>query len=75
MQERRRLSVGEWLDLVQKTKESILTDPAEFLGPDLPEEQLLRDAIDSVFQGFLEDQRLLANQTPKKFRIPDDLKH
>ena len=74
MQERRRLAVREWLDLVQRTKDCILDDPTGFFGDTLPGETLFRKAIDKVFEGFLEDQRLVANQTGKGFRIPESLR-
>lgn len=72
--ERHKLSVPEWLELVRKTKESVLDEPETFFGADLPARPVLCEIIDSVFAGFLEDQRLLANQTDKKFKIPVWLK-
>lgn len=68
--ERRKLSVPEWLELVRTTKECIIDEPESFFGPDLPPQHILHEIINNVFAGFLEDQRLLANQSDKKFRIP-----
>lgn len=68
--ERRRLSIGEWLDLVRKTHEWMHNEPEHFFGGGLPPEEILHEAIDMVFQDFLEDQRLLANQTNKRFAMP-----
>lgn len=68
--ERQRLPVDEWLELVKNSRESILSEPETFFGDDLPANPVLHEAIDKVFESFLEDQRLLANQTEKRFRIP-----
>lgn len=68
--ERRRLTIGEWLELVCKTKEWIHQEPENFFDDRLPPEDVLHEAIDRVFQDFLEDQRLLANQTNTRFKIP-----
>ena len=68
--ERRRSGVIEWLDLVRETKAWILEEPEIFFGNDLPPRQIVCQAVDGVFEGFLEDQRLLANQTDKRFRMP-----
>lgn len=69
--ERRKLAdVNEWLQLVRETKQWILEEPEIFFGDALPPRRDLCRAIDAVFAGFLEDQRLLANQTDKRFRIP-----
>lgn len=73
-QERRRMPVNEWLQFVQKTKDCILSAPDSFFGNELPVQSVLSEAIDKVFECFLEDQRLLANQTPKRFKIPLILK-
>lgn len=67
---RGRSSTGEWLDLVRKTKEWIHTEPEIFFNTELPPEPILHEAIDRVFKDFLEDQRLLANQTSKRFSMP-----
>ena len=68
--ERRRSGVSEWLDLVRETKQWILDEPELFFGDKLPPKHILSQAIDGVFESFLEDQRLLANQTGKRFRMP-----
>jgi DNA-directed RNA polymerase specialized sigma24 family protein len=69
-QERRRLPVREWLDLVQETWDCVLEYPEDFFGNDLPPTWLLSMTINKVFEGFLEDQRLVANQTTRRFKIP-----
>jgi hypothetical protein len=68
--ERHNMPVKEWLHLVYETKASILDSPDEFFCCDLPLPSSFRSAIEKVFDGFLEDQRLLALQTSRTFRIP-----
>ena len=70
--ERHRMQVKEWLRLVRESKESVLNHPEDFFCMELPPAPLYCAAIEKVFQGFLEDQRLLALQTSKGFRIPTD---
>lgn len=72
--ERQDMPVKEWLQLVDETKQSILDFPEDFFCRELPEPALYRAAIEKVFAGFLEDQRLLALQTSKGFRIPNEKK-
>jgi hypothetical protein len=55
---------------MQETKESILKFPEDFFCTELPASPLFPDAIEKVFDGFLEDQRFLALQTSKGLRIP-----
>ena len=68
--ERLRLPVDEWLTLVEDTRQSILDRPEDYLGTELPPPAILATAIEQVFAGFLEDQRLRAVQTGRPFRIP-----
>ena len=69
-QRRKEMAIKDWLHLVQETKESILKHPEEYFCNDLPPMSVYFEAIDHVFAGFLEDQRLLALQTSKGFKIP-----
>jgi hypothetical protein len=68
--ERRRMPVTEWLDLVQQIKECISRNPESFFGDELPADSLVQEALDHVFSGFLEDQKLLANQISMTHKIP-----
>ena len=68
--ERHHIPVEAWLNLVEATKESILRSPEESFCTDLPPKTVFYAAIEKVFDGFLEDQRLLAQQTSKPFKIP-----
>jgi len=67
---RHRMPVSEWLRLVHETRDSILDYPEEYFCGELPPRRVFREAIEKVFEGFLEDQRLLALQTSKGFRLP-----
>ena len=69
-QKRHQLTVKEWLTLVYETRSSILKSPEDFLCGTLPPPKLLSAAIERVFSDFVEDQRLLANQSMStKWRI------
>lgn len=46
-----------WVRYVMATKKNILTNPSSFLRS-VPEEKILKSAIDKVFQGFMEDQKI-----------------
>jgi hypothetical protein len=47
------LSKDDWFKFVQHTKERVLENPSEYLGSDLPDEHIVRDTIEFVFQDFL----------------------
>jgi hypothetical protein len=61
------MSPGEWRRLVQEAKESILNAPQDFFCIETPPAQIFPEAIEKVFDGFIEDQRLLSIQRPKTF--------
>lgn len=60
---RLQLPLSEWKLLVLQTKESIVGFPEDFFCCDLPPAPVFRAAIEKVFEGFLEDQRLREVQT------------
>ena len=62
---RPELSARDWVRLVGETKVAILSCPQEFLCSELPAQRVFVEALEKVFEGFLEDQRLLAGQTSK----------
>jgi hypothetical protein len=73
---RHDLPPGEWRRLVQEAKESILNAPQDFLCIEIPPAKIFPEAIEKVFEGFIEDQRLLSIQRPKTFeRFSDHNKH
>lgn len=67
--ERHNMPVGEWLKLVDDTKQCIIANSHDFLPGGVPPGLLFHTAIQKVFDGFLEDQRLLALQTSPGFKI------
>lgn len=67
--ERIRLPVDEWLQLVAETRQSILDAPEEYFCEELPAEAVFCTAIEQVFAGFLEDQRIRAVQTGRPFKV------
>ena len=70
--ERHSMPAAEWRQLVQQTKESILKAPQDFLCKDLPSRTLFFKSLEKVFEGFIEDQRLLSIQSQKTFVKPPD---
>jgi hypothetical protein len=50
------LDKKEWILLVNKMRQSIAVNPAEFLGDDLPEQDLLRDVLGEIFQEFMKER-------------------
>jgi hypothetical protein len=65
--QRHHLPAAEWRRLVEETKASILNCPQDFFCIEIPSRNLFSDAIEKVFDGFLEDQRLLSMQSHKTF--------
>ena len=52
------MNLVEWQNYIQRTRESILGNPAEFLGPELPESTLMRDVLDEIFLDFHKDRKI-----------------
>lgn len=55
---RKTMSILEWQKFIQRTRERILDNPAEFLGAELPEYSLMRDVLDEIFLEFHKDQKI-----------------
>ncbi len=51
------LSSHDWLQLVNRTKEGILSQPDQYLGKELPDSDTLSHVIDVIFSDFLKDQK------------------
>ena len=45
----------QWDEYVKKTHERILRNPVDFLGTDLPNENLMTDILDEIFRDFAKD--------------------
>jgi hypothetical protein len=65
---RKSLSLKEWHNLVNDTKNSVMKYPHDYLGPKLPDKNITRLAIIEVFEGFLKDQHVREVQ---RFRDQD----
>lgn len=49
------LKKQEWLRFVERTKLSIIHQPEQYIGQDLPERKVVADIVSVIFEEFLED--------------------
>jgi hypothetical protein len=56
----------EWSVLVNSTMDTILQNPQEYLGEELPPPELTTETIHFVFQAFLQDIRIRDVQAFRK---------
>jgi hypothetical protein len=56
---RKDMSESEWRELIRQTQISVLTNPVDFLGDDLPDPNLMRDVLDEIFAEFLKERAFL----------------
>lgn len=54
---RTQLAHLDWIDLVNRTKEGILSRPDQYLGKDLPDAETLAKVVDKIFVDFLKEQK------------------
>jgi hypothetical protein len=52
------LDKNDWHLLVDKTRESIITNPNQYIDTELPTQETLKAVIDRIFQQFLDDQSI-----------------
>ena len=52
-----------WQMLLDEARASVLRHPKEYLGPNLPDKQITREAIHQVFDGFIKDLHIRAVQS------------
>ena len=52
-----QLTHMDWIDLVNRTKEGILSQPDQYLGKELPDAETLSKIVDRIFVDFLKDQK------------------
>ena len=50
-----KLSEGDWISYVESTKLSIISNPEQFLGRDLPAPSLVQKFVQEIFAKYLED--------------------
>ena len=53
-----KLDESEWIRFVESTKLSIISNPQQFLGNDLPNPQLIQKAVLEIFEEFMEDHKM-----------------
>ena len=47
------LTHSDWLGFVERTKASIIRNPDQYLGPELPEQESLEVIVKTIFTNFL----------------------
>lgn len=52
-----------WREFLKKTHDNILRNPTEFLGTDLPEQNLMTDILEEIFKEFFYDLRIKRRST------------
>jgi hypothetical protein len=52
---RKELQGPEWVAMVQQVRLSVVRNPSEFLGQDLPEQNLLNDILEEIFHDFMKE--------------------
>jgi len=55
---RHSLDHTEWQQLVDKTRQSVITNPYQYFDTELPTQETLRMVVDRIFQQFLDDQNI-----------------
>jgi hypothetical protein len=50
---KRKMDQLEWSDYVKRTMNSVLNNPREFLGADVPHPSLIEDIVDDIFSEFI----------------------
>ena len=50
------LSRQEWIEMVNRSRMAVNSNPVEYLGNDLPHADLLRDVLEDLFQEFLKER-------------------
>ena len=58
---RQTLSSPEWLRFVEHTKTSIIHNPDQYLGSEIPPQEMLVEIIERIFSDFLHDLSLRRN--------------
>lgn len=53
---KRTLTLVRWLGFVHRTKQSVMTNPDQYLGDQLPPKDVMEPIVSSIFSEFLRDQ-------------------
>jgi hypothetical protein len=62
----KEMSQSEWNEYVSKTHTNILSNAVEFLGSDLPEDDLMKDILEELFKEFSADLKIKKTGSYKK---------
>lgn len=62
---RKAMSDSEWSHYVDDLKAHVLSNPIEFLGEDLPDQNLTTNVVDDVFDEFVKELAYLRNGSSK----------
>jgi hypothetical protein len=52
MKKKEQLTFEDWLGFVERTKESILNNPSEYLGAELPSADVIKITMEIIFKEF-----------------------
>jgi hypothetical protein len=55
-QKKKRMQPNEWLEMVERTKNSIIQNPEQYLGRDLPVSTVIHETVTIIFADFLQKQ-------------------
>ena len=58
----------QWVEMVTKSSNAVRNNPAEYLGDDLPESDLLRDVLDEIFLEFMKERAFHVATAERKIR-------
>lgn len=61
----KEMEPSEWTAMLKKTQDNILRNPSEFLGQDLPEQNLMIDILEEIFKEFSYDLRIKRRSSPE----------
>lgn len=56
---RKDMPNDQWMEFIEQTRNSVLSNPIEFLGDDLPDESLMRDVLDDIFDEYFREHAFL----------------
>lgn len=56
------MSRQQWINFINETKSAILEEPEAFFSFELPSKKILVAAIELVFEGFFQDQKIRDTQ-------------
>ncbi|HCW08270.1 MAG TPA: hypothetical protein DGG95_12990 [Cytophagales bacterium] len=54
---KRSLSDDEWLSLVERIKNSIIQNPEQYLGRELPDHATIEETVSEIFTSFIKNQK------------------